>query len=79
MKEIKYMSKKRKIKIPLWLIIVIAEILVCVILFACGFKIVYAPEIANDWDAIEAIVLPLLSRLRQLVHKQQSQISQYTS
>jgi hypothetical protein len=27
------MSKKRKIKIPLWLIIVLAEILVCVILF----------------------------------------------
>lgn len=49
------MSKKRKIKIPLWLIIVLAEILVCVILFSCGFKIVYAPELANDWDAIEAI------------------------
>ena len=49
------MSKKRKVKIPLWLIIVLAEILVCIILFACGFKIVYAPELANDWDAIEAI------------------------
>lgn len=49
------MSNKRKIKIPLWLIIVLAVIIVCVVLFACGFKIVYAPELANDWEAIEAI------------------------
>ena len=49
------MSKKRKVKIPLWLIIVLAEVIVCVILFACGFKVVYAPELTNDWEAIGAI------------------------
>lgn len=48
------MSKKRKIKIPLWLIIALSEIVVCVILFVCGFKIVYAPELTNDWNAIGA-------------------------
>ena len=49
------MSKRRKIKFPLWLIIVLAEVIVCGILFAYGFKIVYAPELTNDWEAIGAI------------------------
>ena len=46
---------KKKFKLPLWAIIIIVETIVAVVLYALGFKITYAPELANDWEAIAAI------------------------
>lgn len=36
-------------------VLVVIELLVVVVLFLLGFKIVYAPELKNDWSAIEAV------------------------
>lgn len=46
---------KKKFQTPLWAIILIFEIMVVVVFYTLGFKITYAPELANDWEAIEAI------------------------
>lgn len=46
-------SFKKIVKQPLtWLIV--AELLVVVVLFLCGFRITYAPGLENSWDAISA-------------------------
>lgn len=44
----------QKFKLPLWAIIIVESIVV-VIMLALGFKITYAPELANDWEAIAAV------------------------
>ena len=49
------MRKNKKFKLPVWVILVAAELIIGITLYAFGFKITYAPELANDWDAISAI------------------------
>ena len=49
------MRKKKSFKLPLWATIILVEIVVLAILFALGFKITYAPELENNWDAIAAV------------------------
>ena len=49
------MRKKKSFKLPIWSIILIAELVAIIVLFALGFRITYAPELANDWDAISAV------------------------
>ncbi len=48
------MKKKYNSKLPIWVTVIIAELIIGIIMYACGFKITYAPELANDWEAIEA-------------------------
>ena len=37
------------------IIVVIAVLAIAFVLFCCGFRITYAPELENDWDAISAV------------------------
>lgn len=41
------------IKRPIWFVIS-AEIVVIAILYFCGFRITYMPELDNNWDAVSA-------------------------
>lgn len=44
----------RLIKKPLFLILVV-EIIIIIVFIAFGFRIVYAPRLKNDWEAISAV------------------------
>lgn len=49
------MKKHKKFKPPIWGIIIAVELVTGIVLYAFGFKITYAPELENDWGAIEAV------------------------
>lgn len=51
--SMKRKKMKKLIKKPfLWL--VVTELLAAIILFFCGFRITYAPDLENSWEAISA-------------------------